>query len=85
MSGFTATAYRTGTGVICSPDNILNEICYEVGVRELIVQGYLCPLRSKSAKSKVNTDSLHVRAGEFVSAETEKLMDTDTIVKAGMQ
>src|SRR5690606_28392219 len=39
--GLTATPYRMKTGTICSPDTILNDIGYEVGVRELIVQGWL--------------------------------------------
>ena len=40
--GLTATPYRTKGGVICGEDYILNEICYEVGVKELIVKGFLC-------------------------------------------
>ena len=39
--GLTATPFRMKTGTICAPDTILNEVCYEVGVRELIVQGFL--------------------------------------------
>jgi DNA repair protein RadD len=46
--GLTATPFRMKSGAICGPDNILNEVCYEVGVRELIVQRYLCSLRTKS-------------------------------------
>src|SRR5262249_31170186 len=35
LVGFTATPFRLKTGPICTPDGLLNEICYEVGVREL--------------------------------------------------
>jgi len=80
--GCTATPYRTGTGMICGPDNILNEICYEVGIKELIRDGYLCPLRSKASKTRIDTTGLHVRGGEFIANELEDLMDTDTRVKA---
>lgn len=45
--GFTATPYRLGCGPICHPDHILNEICYEANVADLIRDGYLCMLRSK--------------------------------------
>ncbi len=40
--GFTATPYRLKSGSICTHDGFLNHICYEVGVRELIRDGYLC-------------------------------------------
>ena len=42
--GFTATPFRLKSGSICTPDGFLNHVCFEIGVRELIVQGYLCPL-----------------------------------------
>ncbi|HRS72256.1 MAG TPA: helicase-related protein [Anaerohalosphaeraceae bacterium] len=82
LIGTTATPYRTGTGMICGPDNILNEICYEVGIKELIRDGFLCPLRSKASKTRVDTSGLHIRGGEFISNELEDLMDTDSRVKA---
>jgi len=80
--GFTATPFRLKTGSICTPDGFLNHICYEVGVRELIVQGYLCPLVTKAGKVKADTSGLHVRAGEFVPGEVEDLMDQESLVQA---
>ena len=78
--GLTATPFRMKSGTICAPDNILNHVCFEIGVRELIVQGYLCPLRTKAGALKPDTDKLHVRAGEFVANEVERLMDEDNLV-----
>lgn len=43
--GFTATPYRLKGGLICQPENILNAVCYEIGVKEMIAQGYLSPLK----------------------------------------
>jgi DNA repair protein RadD len=80
LVGLTATPYRMTTGTICAPENLLNHVCYEVGVRELIVQGYLCPLKTKAGRHKVDTSSLHVRGGEFVAGEVEALMDDDALV-----
>jgi len=45
--GWTATPFRMAGGQICHKDHILNEICYEAKVTDLIKDGYLCPLRSK--------------------------------------
>ena len=80
--GLTATPFRMNTGMICAPENILNAICYKIGVRELIVQGYLCPLRTKAGVARADMSNLHVRAGEFVAGEVEDVMDTDDLVQA---
>src|SRR5512139_2774988 len=75
--GLTATPFRMKSGMICAPNNALNHICYDVSVKELIVQGYLCPLITKAGSEEVDTSGLHIRAGEFVQSEIEELMNTD--------
>jgi DNA repair protein RadD len=79
--GLTATPYRMKSGSICAAENILNHVCYEVGVRELIVQGFLSPLKTKAGLQKISTDDLHVRAGEFVASEVEDVMDKEGLVE----
>ncbi len=83
--GLTATPFRLKSGMICGPENILNAICFEVGVRELIRDGYLCPLVTKAGRQKADTEQLHVRGGEFVADEVEQLMDQDQLVEAACQ
>ena len=68
--------------MLCGPDHLLNAICYEIGVKELIVGGYLCPLKTKAVRKKADCDGLHIRAGEFISSEVEELVDTDELVHA---
>jgi len=71
--GLTATPYRMTTGPLCGPDCILTDVCYEVGILELIQNGFLCPLVSKCGH-QTNTSGLHQRNGEFISAEANELM-----------
>ena len=78
--GLTATPFRLKGGLICQPENILNEICYEAGLKEMIAQGYLSPLISKSGRTVAKLDGLHVRGGEFINAEVEAAMDKDDLV-----
>jgi hypothetical protein len=80
--GLTATPFRMKSGMICEPQNVLNHVCYEIGVKELIVQGYLCPLVTKGSREAIDTSGLHVRAGEFIASEAEDLMDRDNLVQA---
>ncbi len=82
LIGLTATPYRMTSGWLCGPENLLNEVCYEVGVKELIAQGYLCPLITKGSRRKQDYSNLHVRAGEFVSSEVETLVNTESNVHA---
>ena len=82
LIGLTATPFRMSTGMICAPENLLNRVCYEVGVRELIVQGYMCPLKTKAGRRKADTSGLHIRGGEFIAGEVEALMDEDSLVRS---
>ncbi len=82
LVGLTATPYRMTTGMICGPENLLNHVCYEVGVRELIVQGFICGLKTKAGRRKVDTSELHIRGGEFIAGEVEALMDDDALVRS---
>ncbi len=87
LIGFTATPYRMNSGYICGPDNLLNEICYEASVRELIVDGYLCGLVSKAGKpeSIADTSGVHTRGGEFIGGELEDAMADEAVVSSAAQ
>ncbi|MGF1580280.1 MAG: DEAD/DEAH box helicase family protein [Gemmataceae bacterium] len=80
--GFTATPFRLRTGPICTPDGILSHVAFEVGVRELIVNGFLSPLITKAGQHKPDVSNLKTRAGEFVREDVEQLMNDDELVEA---
>ena len=82
--GLTATPYRMSSGEICGPENVLNHVCYEGGVRDLIEAGYLSPLVSKGGARKADVSGLHIRGGEFIAGEAEDLMDADELVKSAV-
>ena len=75
--GLTATPFRLKGGLICKPENILNEVCYEVGIKEMITQGYLSPMVSRAGKTEAQLDNLHIRGGEFVADEFESAMNKE--------
>ena len=80
--GLTATPYRLDSGSICNAERMFSAICFEVGIRQLIAEGFLSALVTKAGMDKVDTSGLHVRAGEFVASEVEAVMDEDTLVKS---
>jgi len=80
LVGVTATAYRLDSGPICGPDSVFTDICYEISVRELIRDGYLCPLVTKAGVERADFERLHLRGGEYVADEVEALMDQNRLV-----
>lgn len=78
--GLTATPYRLGSGLICDHDAWLNEISYEVSVKELIAGGFLCSLRSKwidgiDSKALTITSTGDFAEGEMQSAFMAKIRE----------
>ena len=82
LIGLTATPYRLKSGMLCDDDSLLNHVCFEVGVKELIVQGFLSPLKTKAGRRKIDCDQLHIRGGEFIGTEVAELMDSGDLVNA---
>ncbi len=68
--GWTATPFRMGCGPICHKDHVLQEICYEAKITDLIDQGYLSNLRSKVSKTQPDL------------SEVKRNCDGDYIVKS---
>ena len=81
--GLTATPFRLDSGMICSPDHFLNHVCYEIGIKELIRDGYLCPLISKAGVNRADFGDLKVRAGEFVADEVAARVGDSELVSGG--
>jgi len=80
--GLTATPFRMKGGLICQKENFLNEVCYEAGLKEMILQGYLSPLVARAGRAEANLDGLHVRGGEFINDEIAAAMDKEELVDA---
>lgn len=71
--GLTATPFRTGTGEIIGPNKIFQRIAHETPVKQLIDAGWLCPLVSQPGDASIETRGVHIRAGEFITNELERL------------
>ena len=83
--GLTATPFRLKGGAICRPENILNHVCYEAGLKEMIAQGYLSPLVSRAGHAEADLSTVHTKAGEFVQDELASAMDNEELVNASCE
>ena len=83
--GLTATPFRLDSGLLHEgPEALFTDLAYEVSVRELIDQGYLCPLVSKRTETQLDVTGVGTRAGEFVAGQLEAAVDQDSITHAAV-
>lgn len=82
--GWTATPYRMAGGRICHKDHILNDICYEVSITELISKDYLCRLRSKVGQKQPDLKDVRRNSGGdyIVSSLAEVTNRQDLVAQA---
>jgi DNA repair protein RadD len=84
--GFTATPWRTSSGLLTDGDNpFFGSICYEIGIGELIEQGYLCPPVSKAMATRFDTSKVATRGGEFVSKDLAEAVDREALTAAAVE
>lgn len=73
--GLTATPYRLDSGYICGSNNILHDVSYEAGIRELIDEGFLCNIKTRAGKARANLQDIHTRGGEYIESEVAERME----------
>lgn len=84
--GLTATDYRMDSGRLTDGDDrLFDDVVYEIGIGELIAQGHLSPLTSKSMHTQIDTSGLHKRGGEFIAGELERAADQDPITEGAVR
>jgi DNA repair protein RadD len=77
--GLTATPYRLGHGMITDKPAIFSDIISPVSIEQLIFQGHLSILRSKTTSSKLDVSGVHKRGGEFIESELHAAVDQASI------
>ena len=84
--GLTATPYRMGTGAICHRDHILNHVCYEANVGDLIRDGYLSQIRTiEGEHSTLDLEGVKKTAGEFNLKDLALRVDKDEVVSEAVK
>lgn len=79
--GWTATPFRMSCGAICHEDHILNEICYEAKVTDLIRDGHLSPLRSKVGERQPDLREVRRNSGgDYIIASLSEVTNKNDVV-----
>ncbi len=79
--GFTATPFRLSSGMIAHRDHLLNEVCYDANVADLIRDGYLCKLRTKIGDVQPDLSDVRKARGDYVVKDLSKAIDTPEVVR----
>jgi DNA repair protein RadD len=83
--GWTATPFRMNVGSICHKDHILNEVCYEAKVTDLIAAGYLSKLRSKVGEAQPDLASVKRNSGgDYINNSLAAATNKDHVVSAAV-
>jgi ATP-dependent helicase IRC3 len=73
LVGFTATPRRgdnQGLG------EVFQEVCYARDLRQMIAEGYLCPIRGWRLDTTLSLDGVKVRHGDFVESQLARVVNT---------
>src|SRR5688572_2544840 len=73
LVGFTATPRRgdkQGLG------EVFQEVCYARDLRQMIAEGYLCPIRGWRVDTNLSLDEVKIRHGDFVESQLARVVNT---------
>jgi DNA repair protein RadD len=84
LVGFTATPFRMD-GPVCHEDHMLQKMIYEAHVSDLIDDGYLCNLRTRSSEFKADLSNIRKASGDYVIKALSDELDTEEIVQEAVK
>lgn len=81
--GYTGTDFRATEGRLTEGDNrLFTDVIYQIPMLYLIEKGFLCPLTSPPVKTKMSTQGVQVRNGDYVEKQLQEAVDKDPITRA---
>jgi len=80
--GLTATPYRLDSGWLHEGDNaIFDGIAYDIPVADLMEQGFLAPVISKSGVKTIDLSNVGKRGGEYIESELARAASDPELVR----
>lgn len=81
--GLTATPYRLNSGYLYEgKDAIFDGVSYEISLRKLLDDGWICPIISKGGVQKIDLSNVHKRGGEYIQSELAFAASDPALVQA---
>lgn len=84
--GMSGTPFRMDSGDLTEGDDALfKTMAYEIGIRELIEQGFLTRPISKGTATTFDVSSVRTRGGEYIASELEAAVNKSEITEAAVE
>lgn len=81
--GFSATPYRLSGGYIYGKNKIFCDVSYEITLKYLIENGYLCMPITKGALKQYDLSNVSIKSnGEYNDIELARVVETSELVEA---
>ena len=84
LVGLTATPYRTDDGLIYGEGELFSGVTYKADIDDLIQQGYLSPIRSKTGSAEVDVSQLTRKGNDYDIDELTKAFSDEAILHAAI-
>jgi DNA repair protein RadD len=85
LVGLTATPFRADTGRLDEgEDSLFDAITYEVSIRDLIDDGYLCPLITKATSTVLNVKGVAKSKGDFIASALQAAVDKAPVTRGAV-
>jgi DNA repair protein RadD len=86
VMGMSGTPYRLDSGRLTDGDNSLfKSVAYEIGIRQLIDEGYLTRPISKATATKLDVSRVAIRGGDYVATDLERVVNVANVTAAAVE
>lgn len=79
--GFTATPYRTGSGLIYGEGRLFHDVAYQKSLKSMIDEGYLVRPLCPKLDAEINTDGVKTVAGDFSPKMLAERAESSPVVR----
>lgn len=77
--GLSATPFRMKSGHLVGEDSIFTDVSYEIDIKTLIDEGFLCPPIPKRMKTDYEMDKIKNHGKEYSLADMQRKMDKEEL------
>lgn len=83
--GMSGTPFRMDMGMLTDgEDPLFKSVAYEIGVGQLIEEGYLTKPISKGTATTMDVSGVHMRGGDYIAGELERAVNKSEITEAAV-
>lgn len=81
--GYTGTNFRATEGLLTEGEGrLFTHVAYQIPMLYLIEKGFLCPLITPAVKTKMATNGVGSKAGDYITSQLQRAVDKDYLTKA---